>query len=371
MEASSNNILSGGVDALLEIKKDLTRLNQEKEQNDTLLLEQKNLERSIQNLEKVIADEIQTTIKMRRKEIEDTFDEQADKVRTKMKKTKEKREKWKDSKVSERINVETAPLREENNSFNKEAKAVLRQKRMPFFCNTKLYFALYSPSSFSDFLIILSALIIVLLLIPFSIYFFVLPQEKTGYLFIIYFVTVVIFGGIYAFIYNRTKEKYPEEIKQVRGIRNSIRMNNKKMNVMKKRIKKDRDESGYGLENFDQELAKYSQEEADIENQKKEALDVFDHTTSKVITEEIKGQQEEKLSKLRMEYDRAIDKLKDTDEKIKALTIKIASEYEPYLGKELVSLESLEELIHILQAGSAETVSEAISFYKKRLSENL
>jgi hypothetical protein len=164
---------------------------------------------------------------------------------------------------------------------------------------------------------------------------------------------------------SRTKERHTEEILQVKRIRSNVRVNKKKIAVIKNNIKKDRDESAYGLQNFDEDLAKLEREAADISIQKKDALEAFDHTTSQIIAAEIKGIYEDKLSTLKTDYDKTSAESKKAEEKIKALTIKIASEYEPFIGKDLMSLERMDALINIIQAGSATTISEAVAFYRQ------
>ncbi len=364
-----NNLLSNGVDTLNEIKEHLLERSGYQSNNDSLIAEEERLEKSISNLEKAITEEVQATTKKRRQEIEDTFEKQIDKARARMKKIKDKRDKRKSMKISERIEAETATLKVENNSLRLEAKTILKQKRIPSFCNTKLYYALYSPRYFTDFLIIIATILITLLLIPCGIYFLILPEEKIIYLVLTYVITVLLFGGCYVITGNRTKEKFTQEILQVKGIRGSIRINKKKMEVIKNNIKKDRDESAYGLQSFDADLAKLEQETADIATQKKEALGVFDQSTSQIIASEIQGANEDKLSALKSDYERVVTETKLAEEKIKALTIKIASEYEPFIGKDLMSLDRLDALINVIQAGSAATISEAIAFYRQSMNE--
>lgn len=361
------NLLAGGIETLNEIKENLLELQGYKEKNASLIAEEKKLEKSIENLEKQLAEEIQTTTRKRRQEIEDTFDKQISKTRARMRKIKDKRDKKKSKKVFLRIEEETAELRAENNRLRLEAKTLFKQNRVPSLCNTKLYYALYSPKCFTDFLVILLTLLIVLVLIPCGIYYFALPQ-KMIYLIITYIATVLVFGMLYV-IGNRIKEKHLDQIAQVKGIRSSIRVNKKKIAVIKNNIRKDRDESSYGLENYDAELQELEREEADISNQKKEALATFDHTTVKVIAAEIEGIYAERLNAIRQEYDNTAAEVKRTEEKIKALTLKVASEYEPYIGKDLMTLDRLESLSNILLAGTAQTISEAITFYRQSLME--
>ena len=361
----NNNILSAGIEQLNEIKENLQKLNENTDKSKHLKEETEKLEKAIKKLEKDVADEISQTIKKRRGEIENTFDKEINKIKDKAKKVKEQRNKAKNLKVSERIVLETAELRKENNNLRLEAKTIVKQERLPLFCNSKLYQALYYPSCFTDFLLIILALAIVLLLIPCGIYFYLLPENKIVYLVLSYVATVIVFGSIYLAIGNITRNKYLEKILQIREIRKKIRANKKKISAIKRRIKRDRDESGYDLNRFDDELAALDKSEDEILSQKKEALTVFDNVTSKVIANEIQELHKDKLDKLKIELENAKDSLKQTEEKIKALTIKIASEYEPFLGKDLMTLDRLETLSNIILAGNATNISEAIAYYKQ------
>ncbi|NLK27814.1 MAG: hypothetical protein GX306_05670 [Clostridiales bacterium] len=365
-----NNLLTGGVETLNVMKDHLLDLQGTQAQYNTLLQGEKQLAKKVEDLEKDLSEEIQRTTKKRRQEIEETFDDQISKTKAKIKKTKDKRDKYKNSKVSERISEETAFLREENKKLKQEAKAIFRSKHIPSICNSKIFYALYLPKAFTDFLILLVTLVIILLAIPCGIYFLVLPEEKIPYLIIIFIITAAIFFTLYVLIGNHTKDKHLEEFRQVNGIRKNIRANKKKIAVIKRNIKKDRDESSYGLENFDEELHKLEKEAADILEQKKEALEVFDSTTSHVISNDIRGHYEEKLNSLKAEYNKVSSDRLEAEEKIKALTLKLANEYEPFIGKDLMTLDHLDSLINTIHAGLASTISEAVVYYRKSLEES-
>lgn len=361
------NLLSGGVDELNEIKENLLELRGYQDNYEKLIIEEDKNEKSIQSLEKAAADEVGATIKKRRIEIENAYDKQLEKLKAKIKKTKDKRDKRKSKKVSERIAEETAALREEKLRLRLEAKTLFKQKHVPSYCNTKLYYALYYPRYFSDIVIIFFALLITLLIIPCGIYFFAIPEERILYLVLIYIITVVIFGGLYLLIGNHTKDKYSNTLKLVREIRHDIIDNKKKINAIKKQIKKDRDESLYGLENFDEGLEMLDSEVAEIAQQKKEALLTFENTTVQVITAEIRKQYEEKLMTLKGENEAITVKSAQAENRIKALTLKIASEYEPFIGKDLITLDRIQSLINIIEAGNATNISEAVQFHKQNM----
>src|SRR5690606_36225046 len=127
------------------------------------------------------------------------------------------------------------------------------------------------------------------------------------------------------------------------------------------------DESAYGLENFDEELNKLDAQVAEIAQQKKEALLTFENSTVQVITSEIKRQYEDKLSSLKAENEKIIAEIAQADEKIKGLTLKIASEYEPFIGKDLITLDRIDSLINIIEAGNASNISEAVQFHRQNM----
>lgn len=361
------NLLSGGVDKLYKIKEDLLDLNRNQGKYEELVIEESKVKKSIQGLEKTVADEIQATVKKRRIEIESAYEKQMSKTNSRIKKIKYKRDKHKNRKVSERIGEETAELRDENNKLKLEAKTLLKQKRVSSYCNTKLYFALYYPRYISDILIIVFTLLLTLLLIPCGIYFFVLPEEKILYLVLIYVVTVLFFGGIYLLIGNHTKYKHREAILQVRDLRHEIILNKRKIIAIQKRVKKDQDESTYGLEDIDEELSKLDQELAEIAEQKKEALLTFENTTSQILSSDIEKQYVERIEELKSEHKDISNELAKTEEKIKALTLKIASKYEPFIGKDLITIDRIDSLINIMEADNAKTISDAIQFHKQNM----
>lgn len=364
-----DNLLSAGIDKLSEMLENLLELEEYKNQLTNSSAEEKRLTVSKKDLEKSMEEEVVATVKKRRKEIEDTFEGQIDKVKAKIKKSKDKRDKFKNSKVSERIDLETAPLKDENKKLKMEAKNIFRLKHVPSLFNTRIFFALYFPKHFTDIMIIMGILLITILVIPCTIYFFILPEQKILYLIVIYLISAAIYFAIYVTIGNLVKDKHMEELTQVRGVKDNIRVNKKKIKGIRYSIKKDRDESTYGLEEFDENLANLEKEIADILDQKKEALSAFDSSTSHVISESIRSPYNEKMSAVSEEYDKAKKTSADMEEKVKALTLKIANEYEPYIGKDLMNIDNLGTLSNIINAGNATTISEAIFYYKKGMEE--
>ena len=87
---------------------------------------------------------------------------------------------------------------------------MLKGARVPSFCNSRWYFALFMPAHFGEYLAFLAAVLICFLAIPYGIYMLI-PGRQPLYLAGIYFAVIVVFGGIYILLTNRTKARHLED----------------------------------------------------------------------------------------------------------------------------------------------------------------
>jgi hypothetical protein len=360
-----SNILFQGVSELFVVKDIIVELNENKEKRDNLELDERKLEKVVTLREKSISDEINGTTKKRKEEIESAYDVQADKIKAKIKKIRNKKEKSKSKKISERIELETEDLKAEYKEISLKVKDILREYNIPSFCNSNLFFSLYLPKGFGDFFRIFICLLIALFILPCGIYFYILPVEKIFYLVLVYVVIVVILLIIYMLIENYVKDKHIIGLKEIRVLRSELKKNKKKQNKVIKSIKKDKDESIYKLENFDQELQELDKELEVINEQKRESLVVFDNTTKYEISNEIKSRYVEELEAFKVDLDNVIKERKQLEERIKTTSLNVANTYEVYLGKEFMTVEKLETLATLMKDNELKTVSEAIALYKR------
>lgn len=360
-----SNILFQGVSEIFVVKDIIVELNESKEKRDNLELDERKLEKVITLREKSISDEISSTTKKRKEEIEAAYDVQADNIKVKMKKIRTKKEKSKTKKVSERIESETEDLKAEYKETSLKVKDILRENSIPSFCNSNLFFSLYLPKGFGDFFRIFICLFIALFILPCGIYFYVLPVEKIFYLVLVYVAIVVTLLIIYMLIENYVKDKHINGLKEIRILRSELKKNKKKQNKVIKSIKKDTDESIYKLENFDEELQELDKELEVINEQKRESLVVFDNTTKYEIINEIKSRYEEELENFKVDLENVVKERKQLEDRIKTTSLNVANTYEVYLGKEFMTVEKLENLATLMKENELKTVSEAIALYKR------
>lgn len=359
------NILENGVWELHKLKEQIETLEQYKAELVKKDVEEDRLEQELEVKEKMIQDEIQMVVQKREHEIALSFDEQVNRLKTKSKKVSAKKEKTKSERVNERILQETREFREDNAKLNQEVKSVLQQGHVSKFCNNRVYYALFAPKGISDYLIAALSILIVSLLLPNSIFYLFFAKSSFWVHALLYFICIGLAVGAYYVIYQKTRMKNPTAIATGQTIRFKMRQNNAKMRKIKNRIIKDKDESGYELQQFDQQLREIESSIADILKQKTEALTVLKNSTSHILAKEVRTKHEDAISDLKRQYDEVHQKNKEMEDKVKEITRILANEYEAYLGKEFMNGKSIDDLIRIMEQNDLYVVSEAISIYRK------
>ena len=357
-----NAILHAGVDELNTIKEHVLELTGYQERNAELLKEEGRLDKLIAGKEKDLTEETENTLKKRKSEIVASYESQLDTLNARNKKVKAKKEKDKGVKVSERISEETAELRERNKELVLDIKAKMKADKTPFICNTTLFYALFMPKSILEIGLFIVGLLVVFLAIPFGIYLLFFAKKFSELaLAIIYVVLILLVGGLYLAINNKVKEKHLETIREIRGLRHQYRKNAKNIRKIQKGIENDSDESGYGLEQYDDELAEIETEIRRVAEEEKEALNTFETVTSVEVKAEIKERYESELVSLRESYQETCNEQKKAEDKVKELSLMLSKQYEAYLGKDMLTVAKLDKLISHIQKGEATDIGEALA----------
>lgn len=338
-------------------------LEQLRQKQDQLEDDEKKLEKSLQARQRMVAETISVTLKQRTEEISKSYDAEISKLQDQLKKVRAKREKAKNQGVKERIEEDTAPLEKENQDLAARMKTLFRSNHVPGYCRNGYYYALYFTKGFKEAGWLLLTLLVCFLAVPCGIYFLI-PERKSLYLIFIYVAVIFIFGGLYVVIGNRTKLKYMDVLKEGRTIRNKIRSNHKEMKVIAKTIRRDKNESVYNLEKFDDEIAQLSQDMDQVTKKKKDALNTFETVTRTIISDEIAGNHKEELDQMQADLEETTESLRTMRNLIKETALSMTDHYEVYVGKDFMTEERLNALDRIIKSGSASNISEAIVVYK-------
>ena len=334
---------------------ELEALNTEVEQ---LEADEKKLESSLKGKQRSVTETISQTVKQRKEEITKSYDAELGKAQERLKKAKNQG-------VKEQIEEDTRGLVRENKELADQIKTLFKANHVPGFCRGNYYYALYFTRTFKDFLALLVTILICFLAIPCGTYFLI-PERRTMYLVGIYVAAILVFGGIYVTVGNMTKVRYMDVLKEGLGIRAKIRANKKEMKVIAKTIRRDKNETIYNLQKFDDEIAQLDQDVAEINRKKKEALTTFDTVTRTIISDEITANNKEEIGRMEDDLASLSEKLRSTRTAAKEKSLFITDNYEVYIGKGYMTSEKLQALADIVRSGAASNISDAIAVYKSQ-----
>ncbi|MBQ8982533.1 MAG: hypothetical protein IJ079_03000 [Lachnospiraceae bacterium] len=372
------NIFDQNVEYLIQIRDEVSECDQLEVQRKELQDKSDKMRKAISQEEKSINDEINSTIKKRKSELESTYDSQLDASRKKVKKAQDKKNKEKSERVGQRVDYETADVKESSRQLKTELKTLFKQEHVPGFCMSDLYYALFMPKGMKEILILLISVIVGLAGIPCGVYLLFAkvimkdaPLDKAGvpiaqssvFMAVVIALTIILILAIYFVIFNLTKVRHRDTIAEGRKIRNQILANEKNVRAIKNAINKDKDESQYELGEYDAEIAKFQSEMDAIAEQKKAAMTEFEKETKGAITNEINGRRLPKLEDMKNKRDAVEEEKEIIENKHKEASLAITDKYVKYLGKNVCKVEALNDIINIMSSEEVATISEGLAIY--------
>ena len=205
---------------------------------------------------------------------------------------------------------------------------------------------------------------LVFLLLPYGIYW-VLKKPDVIYLVGIYFAFILVFGGAYVLWGNKTRDRYGKVLKEGRFLRDEIHANTRKIKVITRNIRRDRNETIYDLQKYDDEIAQIEQELSQTVSKKKEALNAFETVTKNIIADEIHAGTQEKIAQQAVKCRDEERELLELQGALKKKNLFITDHYGAYLSREFLEPDKLDALAGIMTNGTAANLSEAMQAYKK------
>ena len=348
----------GAKSALLEVD---TLSTEEKR----LTLEGERISKAIEAEKKNTNDRIAETTSKRLKEITSTYDKEIKKAEEFQKTLEAKREKAKNQKINERIADETKDLHEHIDATKTEIKNELKKSGIPGFCDSKTYYTFYFPHKFFDFVKIVLAVVVVFLAIPMLIYKLI-PEHKPIYLPFICFAIVLLMGGLYIMIGNFTKAKHRDTLLKIRALRDVIDNDVKRIKLITRDINNDSADEKYDLSPYDKEIEDAKAKLQAINEKRAAAVNEFENSTKKIITDEIMANSKEKLDSLNNELEMTKQSLGSIASRRSEINLAISDKYESYLGRDFLQAEKIEALQKLISDKEAANISDAIDLYQKR-----
>lgn len=345
---------------LEQAKVELENFHGIQERLNESLSKEKEAKQAFEKARAAVTDKIEKTIKDRQKELEQSYDQKINQSNGKIKKAQGEREAAKNKGIKERIADESAPLKQENIELKRQMQGICKREGAPLFIASKLFAVLYKPVGFFEVLTLIILFLLFFAALPLGLFFFLLKSKEILYLAGIYLLDILIFGGLYIFVGNRTVGKFREVVKQSVSIRKRILRNKKSIKALAREIKKDSDEGHYNLTEYDDELACLTQERNDLIAQKQNALHNFETVSQEIIRDEIENAEREGLEALKAEWQRNTEDRISLEAAERETTLKLSKEFEQYIGKKHMNVEDLQAMIQILEEGKAQSLTETI-----------
>lgn len=334
-----------------EAEKDRTRLTGELKQS----------EKAYGSMEKSVAEGITTALKKKKEEIAATYDRELSQYQDQIDVCKTERAKAKANAIAQRIQVETAPLNQQNQQLEAQIELKFKENKVPVVCKKRAISMLFFPKNSRDWTIDILVGVGLIFFIPL---FFSLAISNRLVLAFTFFVYVGALFTVYLYLLHKYMLKFAGVNEEVEELRKQIRINNKNKQLMTNRIKKSQDETGYNLGSFDDKITGIQQVMQNTVEKRQEALENFESEIRHQITADITAANKDELLGLQQEFESKRQELSDKKEEIEQIEKQLKEEYEPVFGKDLLYKQRLNKFDSFCQENADLSLEEALTQYR-------
>lgn len=334
-----------------EAEKDKTRLTGELKQS----------EKAYSSMEKSVAEGITTALKKKKEEIAATYDRELSQYQDQIDVCKTERAKAKANAIAQRIQVETAPLNQQNQQLEAQIELKFKENKVPVVCKKRAISMLFFPKNSRDWTIDILVGVGLIFFIPL---FFSLAISNRLVLAFTFFVYVGALFTTYLYLLHKYMLKFAGVNEEVEELRKQIRINNKNKQLMTNRIKKSQDETGYNLGSFDDKITGIQQVMQNTVEKRQEALENFESEIRHQITADITAANKDELLGLQQEFESKRQELSDKKEEIEQIEKQLKEEYEPVFGKDLLYKQRLNKFDSFCQENADLSLEEALTQYR-------
>ena len=333
-----------------EAEKDKTRLTGELKQS----------EKAYSSMEKSVAEGITTALKKKKEEIAATYDRELSQYQDQIDVCKTERAKAKANAIAQRIQVETAPLNQQNQQLEAQIELKFKENKVPVVCKKRAISMLFFPKNSRDWTIDILVGVGLIFFIPL---FFSLAISNRLVLAFTFFVYVGALFTVYLYLLHKYMLKFAGVNEEVEELQ-QIRINNKNKQLMTNRIKKSQDETGYNLGSFDDKITGIQQVMQNTVEKRQEALENFESEIRHQITADITAANKDELLGLQQEFESKRQELSDKKEEIEQIEKQLKEEYEPVFGKDLLYKQRLNKFDSFCQENADLSLEEALTQYR-------
>ena len=240
---------------LKQAKEVLTKLNDKEKELRGLKLKENSLEKSLSNLEKKQTDCIKKTQNDKREELLKYFEGLYVEMEKNIKEKKEVREKEKSKKIKNLVEEGIAGLKKEYIDIKQELKDKIKEAGLPFFINNKVFYSLFAPTLFTDYLLFFFIFIGLTITLPY--YFYIHFKFKDLiWLFVFIILAIFIFGSLIVLIHNLLINNKQDELEKCLQTRKELKKVKKEIKKASKKIKNGITDDALALDSYDYDISK-------------------------------------------------------------------------------------------------------------------
>lgn len=339
----------------------LNDLDEAQKDKVRLMGELKQSEKAYSSMERSVAEGITTALKKKKEEIASTYDRELSQYQDQIDVCKTERAKAKANAIAQRIQVETAPLNQQNQQLEAQIEIKFKENKVPVVCKKRAISMLFFPKNGKDWSIDILIGIGLMFLIPL---FFALAISNRFVLAFTFFLYAGVLFAAYLYLLHKFMLKFVGVNEEVEELRKQIRINNKNKQLMTNRIKKSQDETGYNLGSFDDRIASIQQVMQDTVTKRQEALENFESEIRHQITADITAANKDELLGLQQDFESKRQELADKKEWLEGIEKQLKEEYEPVFGKDLLYKQRLNKFDSFCQENADLSLEEALTQYR-------
>lgn len=354
--------LSNGSDKLREMLEIIDERDRFIAVNNTLLTEGRGLEGEIKQLKSNLESDINLSVKNAAIEATALEDKLLADENIRLKEKQQLRDKAKAKGIRERIDVETKDLTEENMQYRRNIKRGLKENGLPSFCDSKVFYIMYCSQTAVEWVIRLAAFLLMFVVIPGVILLIADPWWLWR---LIWWVIIdVIILAIYMTIYLISKDKDAGILDEVRELRDRIYDNEKKIRQIKSNIKKDPDESSYNLGDYDEEIKKVQISIDDVTEKRNMKLKEFEEVIKKTIIDTLHNEQIPGITEKQSVLEEKIKVYNEMNQKLTSINQSIENKYERFLTKTFMNRQQLTRMLELIETNQATNIGQARDIIK-------
>ena len=367
------DILLGGEKELKELKKTLQEKERYGDVMDSLKSEIESQKQVIEERTQEIEQEIAEEEQRRRELIMKPYYDKMAVCEADIQKAKNEREEKRLELIEQIKKEEAKHFEEQKQELEDEIAAVKEEESIPSICLSKPFLAFFWPRTGTDALILVSGIVLLLLVLPFGIYYGVYGGDNRLVLTSIYLVTIIVFYTLYLLINNMVKDKY------LLGLRKIMELTAEKerLEIRKKQrmaeLERNIPEEELDLHEFDEKITQFRMELSELEELRDLALMSFDsdERVKLDIATQVQQRHAEEMVQLRKALSDSMASLENMKQEYEKFIADrgLKNKYNSLLRMErsIFDINVIDELLFILGNGDAENISGAILRRKRRM----